>query len=133
MEEFKIFIIGGEEGESGTLIVEERGDDCCLKFNYRGKTSESCALDFFEALCNIRLELEREKLIPLCYGSSLNVYPSAMGRDMGLGLKAYRMKMGCHVTRADLVDIFSSGSDVIPAYVSQQREFFEEWVHTPRV
>src|SRR5262249_46847005 len=107
-------------------------DECQIEFSYRGQTLKATATDFFEAFCEIRLELEKEKLIPFCYGASLNVYPSGMGRDMGAGLQAYKMTMGKHALSKDLVPIFSDGPDVIPAYVSAQREFFEDWLKHPR-
>ncbi|HEY9420610.1 MAG TPA: hypothetical protein VIW92_04285 [Thermoanaerobaculia bacterium] len=132
MTEHKIFLIGGTDDESGVLRMQERGEDCHLEFTYRQRTIEASAADFFEAFCRIRLELEKEGLIPFCYGASLNVYPSGMGRDMGAGLKAYKMSIGKHAHTQDLVYIFSAGPDVIPAYVSRKREFFEEWLNTPR-
>jgi hypothetical protein len=89
--------------------------------------------DYFEAFCQIRLELEKEGIIPFCYGASLNVYPSGMGRDMGAGLKAYKMEMGRHARIKDLVEIFGVGPDIKPASVQSQREFWEEWLATPRV
>src|SRR5262249_20140780 len=94
----------------------------------RGRTIGAQASDYFEALCQVRQELERERLIPFCYGASLNVYPSGMARDMGAGLKAYRLTMGKQARSQDLVDIFAEGPDRIPAPVSAQREFFEQWI-----
>ena len=54
-----------------------------------------------------------------------------MGRDIGAGLKAYKMRTGQHAKPQDLVYIFSEGPDVIPAFVSPQKEFFEQWLATP--
>ncbi len=132
MSEYKIFLIGGEDDESGTLMATNSDKTCHLEFKYRRLVLKAATSDIFEGFCQIRLELEKEKLIPSCYGASLNVYPSGMGRDMGTGLKAYKMTMGSQARLEDLVHILSAGADVIPAYVSLQREFFESWLKSLR-
>ncbi len=133
METFGIFLIGGEDDEQGTLILhEDRSGTCRLTFRWRDRETEAEAADYFEAFCGIRRVLETEGLIPFCYGASLNVYPSAMARDMGRGLKAYRITEGKHARREDLVFIFGQGPDVIPAGVDMQRRFFDDWVAAPR-
>jgi len=132
MESHTIHLIGGADEEAGLLNLQERDDDFWLGFTYRSKTIEACADDFFEAFCQIRLVLEKEHLIPFCYGASLNVYPSGMARNMGGGLKAYKLNKGRHAKMEDLVYIFSEGPDVVPSQVSRQKEFFEEWLNSLR-
>jgi hypothetical protein len=131
-EQHEIVLIGGDDGERAVITEYEVGDACKLTCTYRGKTIEAEATDFFAALCRIRSQLEPEGLMPLCYGASLNVYPSGMARDMGQGLKAYRLKKGAHARPADLVEIFETGPDVIPASVDTQEAFWREWLATPR-
>ena len=130
--ERRIRLVGGGPDEFGVLTASSRNADCLISFGYRGRTIEAAATDFFEALCKIRLHLEVEGLMPFCYGASLNVFPSSMARDMGMGLKAYRMTMGKQCQRSDAVEIFHEGPDIVPAPVSSHREFFEEWVRGPR-
>jgi len=132
METHSIFLIGGMDDEHATLIEDELGDSCTLKLIWRGGEATASADDFFEALCTIRLQLEAEGLLLFCYGASLNVYPSGMARSMASGKVAYRMQAGKHARKADLVDIFSEGPDVVPATVAQQREFFNGWVSSDR-
>ncbi|WP_440635990.1 hypothetical protein ACSHT2_19960 [Bradyrhizobium sp. PUT101] len=132
-EQHEIALIGAGDDERAVFTEYEIGPACKLTCAYRGKTIEAEASDFFEALCLVRRQLEPEGLIPFCYGASLNVYPSGMARDMGAGLKAYRLKKGVHTRMADLVEIFTTGPDVIPASVDAQEEFFREWLATPRV
>jgi len=93
---------------------------------------EADATDYFEAFCQIRLQLEPEKLVPFCYGASRNVYPSGMGRDMGKGLKAYRVTPGKPATMKDLVNIFDQGPDVVPASVADQKKYWEDWWESVR-
>ena len=92
--------------------------------------------DFFEAFCRIREDLATYGLMPLCYGASCDVFPSSMARDMGNGLKAYRMRLGQPAGPEDLVGIFDEGPDIVPASVAVQREFWREWLRshgiTPR-
>src|SRR5690242_5679838 len=116
MTEHTVFLIGGDDEESAVVSTKTENRLCHLTFSYRGRRLDARADDYFEALCQIRLVLDQEKLIPFCYGASLNVYPSGMARDMGSGLKAYRMTMGQHVRSQDLVGIFAEGPDVISAY-----------------
>jgi hypothetical protein len=98
-----------------------------LNCEYRGTEIHAEADDFFDALCQIRLELEKEKLIPFCYGASLNVYPSGMARDMGAGKRAYKLKIGEPATTKNLVNIFAEGPDIIPVFVAVQKNFFKDW------
>lgn len=85
--------------------------------------------DFFSALCTIRQILEQENLLLNCYGSSRNVYPSAMSRDMG-GEKAYKLKLGRPARTNDLVSIFDSGPDVQPTSIEDQLKFYHEWLNS---
>jgi hypothetical protein len=128
----EIRLIGADEEERAVITEHELNDVCKLTCTYRGKSIETEAADFFEALCLIRRQLEPEGLIPFCYGASLNVYPSGMARDMGAGLKAYRLTKGTHTRRTDLVEIFEAGPDVIPASVDAQEAFWREWLAAPR-
>jgi hypothetical protein len=115
---------------SGTFTTSEDEDFCLLILDYDDCKLESEEDDFFDALCTIRNHLEQRGLVPLCYGASINVYPSGMGRDMGSGLKAYKMQRGKQAR--DLVHIFATGPDIVPSTVEEQREFFEEWLSALR-
>ncbi len=85
---------------------------------------------YFRALCNIRTQLEVQKVQIECYGSSKNVYPSPMLESMGCGERAYRLAFGKHAMSADLVNIFDTGPDVVAATVREQREFYESWLQS---
>lgn len=100
---------------------------CRLTLNAGDITASGEGPDYFDAFCRIREELAAHGLVPRCYGASRDVYPSGMGRDMGLGLKAYRMTLGQHVTGDDLVSIFDSAPDLDPASVAEQEQFAATW------
>ena len=86
--------------------------------------------DFFSALCFIRAELGAAGLMPRCYGSSRNVYPSGMSRGMGAGDKVYRLYLGKRGRTADVVDIFADGPDVDPVSVQAQEAYYREWLES---
>ena len=133
MSEHTIYLIGGTDDEKGILVATTQNGICYLKFQYREREIETNATDYFEAFCKLRLTLESERLIPFCYGASLNVYPSGMCREMGNGIVAYRLQAGKKPERGDLVKIFEQGPDVIPASVVNQKEFFNEWLQSEKV
>ena len=93
--------------------------------------AEAEASDYFEALQKVRRDLATRGLDVLCYGSSRDVYPSGMGRSMGLGLKAYRLTIGKQATGPLLV-IFDSGPDIDLASVEEQDRYFQDWIASLR-
>ena len=97
-----------------------------LKLNEQEITSR--AFDFFEALCEVRRVLERHGILVRCYGASLNVYPSAMIRDMGVAYVAYKLTLGEPARQSDLVCIFDSGPDVSPATIAEQETSYYQWL-----
>jgi hypothetical protein len=128
MSEHSVHLVGGAAEEMATIVATSNGpNECHVAISYRGKRLEGNGFDYFAAFQQIRLQLEVEGLIPSCYGASLNVWPSGMCRAMGQGMLGYRLKLGSSTTREDIVRIFDEGPDVVPAYVAQQRQFFEEW------
>jgi hypothetical protein len=131
-ETVSVRLMGGSDGERATFEINAVENRCLLTCRYRDKTISSEAADFFDALISIRRQLQRDGLMPYCYGASLNVFPSAMARDMGQGLRAYKLLVGKHATRADLVDIFDEGTDVVPADVDTQEQFYRDWLGSPR-
>ena len=131
-ETFSVRLVGGSDGERATFEINDVENRCLLTCRYRDKTISSEAADFFDALILIRRQLQRDSLTPYCYGASLNVFPSTMARDMGRGLRAYKLVVGKHATRTDLVDIFDEGTDVVPADVDTQEQFYRDWLASPR-
>src|SRR5688572_28209767 len=87
-------LIGGNDEETAILSAFPKDGLCHIQFQYRGKSIEAASRDYFDAFTEIRLQLEKDELIPFCYGASLNVFPSGMCRDMGAGLTAYRLTIG---------------------------------------
>lgn len=88
------------------------------------------ATDGFEALILIRLELETIGLTPLCWGASLQVYPSDSSRSAGIGDSAYKLTLGQFARAADLVNIFESGPGLVAATVAEQEDFSRAWFNS---
>jgi hypothetical protein len=125
MTEHSILLLGTNADIKATLEYATVDRQCRIVLRYGDETLQASATDFFAAFCKVREQLEQKGFKPQCYGASLNVYPSAMGRDMAEGLKAYRLTMGKHAK--DLVYIFDNGPDVSPATVEEQKKFFDTW------
>jgi hypothetical protein len=136
IETYQVQLVGPNGAVSQgdfTLDADTDDDECQLSLQYPGGELRAVACDYFEALCQIRHELEEIGQRPVCYGSSRHVYPSGMSRGMGArGLKAYRLHLGQQAKNADLVEIFAVGSDVEPVSVEEQRAFFENWLESLR-
>jgi hypothetical protein len=131
MAQRSVFVVGGEDDETISLSDEDVRGGCRLVCVVRGETHSADASDFFEALRTIRRRvLEPKGIIPFCYGASLKVWPSGMSRDMGRGLKAYKIEVGAPAS--ELVGIFEEGSDVIPAPVQLQENFARDWIASLR-
>jgi hypothetical protein len=126
-------LVSQTKGEAEGVFVlgeHEVGDHVTLTIQYLGSEVTSEASDYFEAMCQIRNRLEADGWRPVCYGASRNVYPSEMCRDMGLGLKAYKMQLGRRAFLADLVKVFDAGPDVEPSSVEEQKRFQQEWLRS---
>lgn len=98
-----------------------------LTLHFDGKEISGVADDYFAAMVAIRRVLEQEGALLRCYGASKNVYPPEMSRSMGSAVKAYKLTIGSQAKLADLVSIFDTGPDVVPATVAEQQDFFDQW------
>lgn len=112
----------------GVFLLDKSSRTCRLTLQWGNEELSIEAPDFFEALCLIRVQLEPRGLRPVCYGSSRNVWPSGMARDMGRGLKAYRTRIAERASRSDLVCIFNTGPDVEPVSVEEQKTYHNQWL-----
>ena len=98
--------------------------ECRVSINCDGKVSEGRRIDYFDALEEARLPFEADGYRLLCYGASLNVFPSGMGRSCGLGMESYQFReKGPKGSKI----IFETSKDVIPATVREQRLFHLKW------
>jgi hypothetical protein len=123
--------MAGKTSQAVFILGElEAQHQCRLTLRHSGGEIAAEAPDYFEAMCEIRKKLESQGLRPVCFGSSKNVYPSSMCRDMGEGLKVYKQELGRRAMRNDLVMIFDTGPDVQPVTVADQRDFHYQWLQS---
>lgn len=112
-------------------ILEEAPEDPdCVQVLARlpGYEKSATADDFFQALSEIRLELEKTARRLLIWGASRTVYPSPMSRSMGGGLRAYKLTLGQPAKTDDLVSIFGSDPGLEPATIAEQEAFYRLWL-----
>ena len=103
--------------------------ECRVSIDCDGKVSGGRRIDYFDALEEARLPFEAEGYRLLCYGASLNVFPSGMGRSCGLRMESYQFReKGPKGSKI----IFETGQDVIPATVKEQRLFHLKWSNKNR-
>ena len=113
---------------AATVRFRESDPDCWLQLVGAGIDEAATGTDYFASFAVIRGKLARRDLFPVCYGASRNVWPSAMARDMGQGLAAYKLIMGRPAE--ERVHIFDSGPDVDPVGPEEQRAFSRAWVRS---
>lgn len=135
MEE-KYIILCLQNGENKDAMVQLIEND--EKYSVEIKVSvgdlriEKEAENYFEALIEIRRELEKENIKLLCKGCCKNVYPSAMLLSMGTGRKAYVLTRGKQAKMDSLVDIFAPCSSEEYATISEQEIYYNNWIDTLR-
>jgi hypothetical protein len=123
---YKIPVVGAIKEENAEVTIFFKTLD---RFYIKLKSNEIelCAegSDYFDAFCSIRIQLEKYNLIPFCYASSLNHFPSGMSRTMGHGLKSYKLELNKSCTE-EPVDIFGHGRDITPSTVNEQEHFHKK-------
>lgn len=117
--------------QGGELTIRVRAtndpDRVQLILDLPDRQFRAVAVDGFEALIALRLELEPLGLAPVCWGASLQVYPSDASRSVGIGDSAYRLTLGQFARAADRVNIFDAGPGLVVATVAEQEDFSRAW------
>ncbi|MFB7380777.1 hypothetical protein ACFC6U_36585 [Kitasatospora purpeofusca] len=85
--------------------------------------------DLFDALSDIRLQIEPLGYLLLCNGARTDAYPSGMCRDMGRGSIVYILQPGRAARRQ--VSVFDRAAPASVGTVAAQREFYEAWIAGP--
>lgn len=82
--------------------------------------------NFFECLSEFKSNYPN--IILFCKGYKLNVYPSRMLLQMGMGLKAYETKPGEQATFDNLVNLFDYEEHDLTSSVELQRRCHLKWI-----
>jgi len=123
-----LLLSGNQAPVTGVFTLQTTDGGCTLSLEFPGKRLAATKSDYFEALCAIRRELEQDGITPNCYGACRDCYPSGMGRDMGLGLRIYRLEIGRPAGIKDLVSLFAAGPEMDLTTVAEQERFWREWL-----
>jgi len=126
--DYEVKLLGAEGRVThGCFHLEDLRGSCKLTLAFDQTNLSAISSDFFDALVQIRRRLEKQGLVPFCYGASRLVYPSDMSRTVANGLMAMRYESGQRC-KEELVFIFHSGPDVEACSVAEQREFRQRWI-----
>ena len=129
MEHYKVILVSERRSpQIAAARVHVDSDDCQIDLSFDGHSMTGTGDDFFEAFCRIREQLEPMGLLPNCYAAHLHAFPSGMSRDMGGGVKLYRLTLGSQARTDDLIHMFETDDDVSPSTVADQRAFFDKWL-----
>ncbi len=110
---------------TGKLVRRSPDPSFWMNLTADGINESASSNDYFDTFAKIRKRLAGKSIYPLCYGASKDIWPSGMSRDMGQGLKAYRLVLGKKAR--ELYNIFETGDDIDPVHPDIQKEFAEKW------
>jgi hypothetical protein len=92
------------------------------------KGREYKSVNYFDALNNLRFDLEKEGVFLVCNGSLKNFYMSNMSLDMSDGLVGYELFFQQQATRKDRLKTFEMDGDIADlSSVEQQKDYYEKW------
>jgi Clp amino terminal domain, pathogenicity island component len=100
------------------------------QLDWSDKPIDVGADDMFEALVRIREQLEPQGWFVAVQGSRLDVFPTAIQREMAGGLNVQVMRMGEQARLGDVVETFAEADPSTLATVAAQRERAEEWMRS---
>lgn len=110
------------DGNLAVLAMEAPGPHLTLR---------STGRDLFDALQQLRLQLEPLGWIPLCNGARTDCYPSGMARDMGGGNAVYELVIG-KAGRHPLLGLLEPSSPDKVGTVAEQDAYFRRWLDAPK-
>jgi hypothetical protein len=108
------------------------GERFRMQLEWSGDPIQVGAGDLFEALVRVRGQLEPEGWFIAIHGSRVDVYPSAMQREMASGLNAYVLRIGEPARLEDIVETLQPADPDTLATVAAQRECAEKWERSVR-
>lgn len=109
------------------LFDESEEDPEKVTIKIRNGNSYS-ANNYFDALCLLRMELEKKHIQLLCNGAVKEVYPSNMQLTMGCCRTGYIQYMGMRAQKKDIVDLFEYDVTLTPCDVTEQIEYHNRWL-----
>lgn len=126
-EKYEVISIIKGNSTNAVLTINEKEGKYQIVFVTEGYNISAEGENFFYALIELRKELELQDIKLLCKGCSRDVYPSPMILSMGDAEKAYKLTMGKHALKKDLVSIFEPCELDEYASIEEQYAYYEQW------
>ncbi|MBD2798479.1 hypothetical protein ID856_18605 [Xenorhabdus sp. 18] len=124
-------IMNGKTEKAELHLITYPDRHCCLRiFHNHNQLAESNDTDYFSCFAELRNKLK--DIIFLCKGAKINVFPSAMQRDMGLGRVAYETTLGQRGLPENQVHIFDFEDKDVDVSPEEQEKFHYEWFESFR-
>lgn len=122
----EISLVAQDGEKAGRLLAEFVGSDYTVRVTCGSLSSRHTAWNLFQALAQVREDLELRGLKPAVEGACIDVYPSRMALDMGGGRRAYRWSGGGRPATVDIFDDVPPEGRARLASVNEQRNAHEE-------
>jgi ClpA/ClpB-like protein len=131
-----VTLVRGDERQQAVIHWAWQGrtgpDLYRAQLDWSGEPIDVGADDMFEALVRIREQLEPQGWFVAVQGSRLDVFPTAIQREMAGGLNVQVMRMGEQARLGDVVETFAEADLSTLATVAAQRERAEQWMRSVR-
>ncbi|MDW8585905.1 hypothetical protein Q7V18_08640 [Streptococcus suis] len=125
-----IYYKENEEIKECRLNLIDSDELCGIEISLGSQVVKYEAESFFQALIEIRLDLEKDGGIIQCNGSDRHIFPSPLQMAMG-GDKAYLLELGKQATIQNVYDIFDTDKpDLDCVTVLEQKEFYNQWFYS---
>lgn len=130
-----VTLVRGDDSADARLqwwkVMEDNGRITYrIKLTGIGQKFDGAGPDMFEALVEIRRQLEPTGWRIAVQGARMDTYPSGMARDMGGGERVYVLRPRQQAKREDLVDTLEPADAHRLATVDEQAEYFDSWRST---
>lgn len=102
-----------------------------IQITYDKQSWQGSGHDLIAALTQVRQQFETNGHRLLCYGASLNSWPSGMSRDSDMVYQLTLGQLPDEVHSEDIHFIFDTGPDIIAATYQEQKAFSRRW-HTAK-
>ncbi|HEM3442212.1 TPA: hypothetical protein U1B40_000871 [Streptococcus suis] len=112
------------------LSLIDNEELCVIEISLGSQSAKYEAESFFQALIELRLDLENDGGIIQCNGSDRQIFPSPLQMAMG-GEKAYLLEIGKQARIQNVYDIFEMNKpDLDCVTVLEQEEFYNQWFNS---
>lgn len=122
----EISLVAQDGEKTGRLLAEFTGSDYTVHVTWGSLSSRHTAWNLFQALAQVRGDLEKYGLQPAVEGACIDVYPSRMALEMGGGRRAYHWAGGGRPVTVDIFDDVPVSHHARLASVNAQRTAHEQ-------